>query len=419
MLPEAMEIPASQCESFGSITYSDTYKGLETSTTSTTYAEGYNLLIGKYVSVMDGQSKFYVVEATSESAKIIDATYGPVNPSGEIEAILASTEDDYGTSYYYRGAVENNYLVFAGMCWRIVRVDGLGNTKLTLYNYNPTGASNPCAANLDGDSMAFARLMAGDTNSYTSVFNVNGKQNAYIGYMYGTPGSSTYDSEHANTTDSTILSNLKGWYDRVFTSAQKEMLADVIWCNDKRVVSDTSYDPLNTITNVLGTGIGRDKTYYQASQRLITYNSITGKYDTSEASPSLKCGESKEDNKISKFTASTSTDGGYGNGALNGYKIGLLTADELAFAGSTTNTNLPNYPYYLIKNTNHWYWTMSPNNFVVNGELAYIWGVSGMGFLTYDAVISDGLCLRPSVSLKSTASISSGTGTQENPFIVS
>ena len=35
------------------------------------------------------------------------------------EALLASAEDDYGTSYYFRGAVKNNYVEFANKCWRI------------------------------------------------------------------------------------------------------------------------------------------------------------------------------------------------------------------------------------------------------------------------------------------------------------
>ena len=32
------------------------------------------------------------------------------------EALLASAEDDYGTSYYFRGAVKNNYVEFANKC---------------------------------------------------------------------------------------------------------------------------------------------------------------------------------------------------------------------------------------------------------------------------------------------------------------
>ena len=52
------------------------------------------------------------------------------------EALLASTEDDYGTSYYFRGAVTNNYVEFANKCWRIVRVGGDGSVKLILHNDN-------------------------------------------------------------------------------------------------------------------------------------------------------------------------------------------------------------------------------------------------------------------------------------------
>ena len=430
-----IEISASQFESYGSITYSDTYEGLETSTTSTTYAEGYNLLIGKYVSVMDGQSKGYIVDATSESARLMGATSGQV--SMETEAILASTEDDYGTSYYYRGAVENNYVSFANMCWRIVRIDGLGNTKLTLYNYNPTNASNPCAANLDGETMAFARYdnttygQEGNSPFNAIPFNATGGINKYVGYMYSNnPDSSDYNIAHANDNDSTILTNLKKWYDEKFNASQKEMLADVIWCNDKRIVSDTTYKPQN-LASVLEPEIGTDTiynpiflivpsisyTYYQASQRLWAYNSTTGYYDTSEAAPSLKCGENKEDNKISKFTASTSTDGGYGNGSLAGYKIGLLTADEMAFAGAAGHS--VNSSYYLYKNANaegNNYWSLSPNHF--DGNYVYVWGACKGGSLC-SVSIGNFSAVRPAVSLKSTVNITGGTGTQENPFVVS
>lgn len=37
-----------------------------------------------------------------------------------------------------------------------------------------------------------------------SAFNLKYNDNAYVGYMYGTPGSSTYDDTHANINDSTI-----------------------------------------------------------------------------------------------------------------------------------------------------------------------------------------------------------------------
>ena len=124
------------------------------------------------------------------------------------EALLASTEDDYGTSYYFRGAVTNNYVEFANKCWRIVRVGGDGSVKLILHNDNPTGAANPCDAANNSASAAFAHY---NGSTYTSRFNENYDDNAYIGFKYGTPGSSKYETTHANTNKSTILTNLETW----------------------------------------------------------------------------------------------------------------------------------------------------------------------------------------------------------------
>ena len=323
---------------------------------------------------------------------------------------LRPTEDDYGVSYYYRGTVENNYLVFANMCWRIVRIDGLGNTKITLYNYNPTSASNPCDASLDGDKMAFARLTAGDSESYNIAFNTNKNSNTYIGYMYSNnPNSTDYNVAHANDNDSTILSNLKNWYDMVFNQNDKDKLADVIWCNDKRVINDTTYNPLS-LSNVTGTGIGTSISYYQSTIRL---------YSTDNATPSLKCGTNKKDNLISKFTGSTATDGGYGNGKLNGYKIGLLTADEMVFAGETRPGTASTY--YLLKNASNGssvfsqlYWTLTPVNYK---DYTYVWTELG-GRLMAVAVDGKKTAVRPTVSLKSNTTISGGDGTQTNPFVV-
>lgn len=74
---------------------------------------------------------------------------------------LIKTTDDYGTAYYYRGAVENNYVKFAGMCWRIVRTTGNNDVKLVLYNND----SDDCT--LTGDNLAYAKF----ASDYTSAFN--------------------------------------------------------------------------------------------------------------------------------------------------------------------------------------------------------------------------------------------------------
>ncbi len=38
--------------------------------------------------------------------------------------------DEYGTSYYYRGSVNNNYVLFGGHYWRIIRINGDGSIRL-------------------------------------------------------------------------------------------------------------------------------------------------------------------------------------------------------------------------------------------------------------------------------------------------
>ena len=331
--------------------------------------------------------------------------------SADTEAVLASTEDDYGTSYYFRGAVTNNFVEYANMCWRIVRVTGDGSIKLVLYNYNGLTSTNntpssstPC--NVTGDTYAYARF-EGDT--YTSVFNSSYNDNAYVGLMYGTAGASSYVEAHANTNVSTILTSLNKWYTNVLSKQANfndSQLADTIWCNDKSVVTDTTFNPYSM---TLGTNYGYAKNvnYYSAAKRLkSTSNSAGG------TGPSLICPNDNNGGKLSKFTVSDTTNG---NGALGGYaKVGLLTADEIAFAGGTYNTS--NSTYYIKGNTNSsFWWALSPSYF--SGGSAGVWGVNGgSSSLGYD-IVDDGFGVRPSLSLQSGVKIStSGNGSATNPY---
>ena len=181
------------------------------------------------------------------------------------EALLASAEDDYGTSYYFRGAVTNNYVEFANKCWRIVRVGGDGSVKLILHNDNPTGAANPCDAANNSASAAFARY-SGET--YKSAFNTNYNDNAYVGFKYGTVGAGDYALTHANTNKSTILTNLEAWYEKNNLKNYEKVIADTVWCNDKTNVTDTTFNPYN-YSNVNGLGYAKNVTYYGATQRLV------------------------------------------------------------------------------------------------------------------------------------------------------
>ena len=364
-----------------------------TTVTSDTYANSYSELVGKFLpgnslsfsgSTIAGKLKttterpsiYYVISATQDNF-----TYKTISSNkNTTEALLASTEDDYGTSYYFRGAVKNNYVEFAHKCWRIVRIVGDGSVKLILHNDNKAGAANPCDAANNSASAAFARY---SDETYKSAFNTNRDDNAYVGFKYGTASASDYATTHANTNKSTILTNLETWYNNNLKTYES-VIDDNIWCNDKTNVTDTTYNPWNWTPN--GLGYAKNVTFYGATQRLISSSG-----SAEGTGPSLKC-----NGELSKITS----------------KVGLITADEIAFSGSISDYY--NRSTYLQENTGTtWWWSLSPYGF--DGAYARVWGV-GSGLGHNDVNVDSGL--RPAISLVSDIEISGGTGTSEEPYVV-
>ena len=366
--------------------------------TSDTYANSYSSLVGKYLvsnyipvagsntagtmkTTTNLDSVYYVVSATQNSF-----TYKVISSNkNTTEAELASTEDDNGTSYYFRGAVKNNYVQFANKCWRIVRVGGDGSVKLILHNDNTTKVANPCDPANNSASAAFARYSG---STYNIFFNRYSDDNAYVGFKYGTAGSSTYEATHANTNNSTILTNLETWYTNNLKTYES-VIDDNVWCTDKTTITDTTFNPVPGGGIAAGLGYGTRKTYYGATQRLVSASNSAG-----GTGPSLKC-----NGELSKVNS----------------KVGLITADELAFAGYAFDTS--NTTTYLQENATYTYWwSLSPNFFIGGG--ATVWNVSGSnGRFSYSDV--DRIyAVRPSISLKSSTNVT-GEGTSSSPYIIS
>ena len=339
---------------------------------------------GKIVVVSNASNKPTFAETilANNEVKTPISTPGVAVSTNE-EALLASTEDDYGKSYYFRGAVTNNYVEFANKCWRIVRVGGDGSVKIILHNDNKAGAANPCDAANNSASAAFARY-SGET--YESAFNTNKEDNAYIGFKYGTPGSNTYEATHANTNNSTILTNLETWYTNNLKTYES-VIDDNVLCNDKTNVTDTSYDPWSITPN--GKGYAKNVTYYGATQRLVGTSGSAG-----GTGPSLKC-----NGELSKINS----------------KVGLITADELAYAGYAYAKN--NTTTYLQENaTDTYWWSLSP--FIFDGYIARVWGVRGSNGNFGGNFVDNTFGVRPSISLKSTTNVT-GEGTSSTPYIIS
>ena len=326
-----------------------------------------------------------------------------LNVSESGEKVLAGAADDYGTSYYFRGAIDNNYVEFANKCWRIVRITGDGSIKLVLHNDNINKVASPCVASNNDTTAAFARYSG---TTYTSVFNSAMNDNAYVGFMYGEIGKTTYAETHKNSNKSAILQNLEKWYN-TYISTYESKLADTIWCNDKSVYKTTSYNPWSIGTRGTKYGIGTNVNYYNSVQRLLTNSNTAG-----GTGPTLICPNDNLGGKLSKLTVNDTVNG---NGALD-KKIGLLTIDEIVFAGAVYKT--ANTTYYLYENASgsQW-WSLTPSHYGSGGD-ADVWRYLNSSEYIRGEAVNEARGLRPAISLKSITTISKGTGTSSDPYVI-
>ena len=84
------------------------------------------------------------------------------------------------TIYYYRGQIDNNNVIWSGLCWKIVRTTYTGGTKI-IYNGEPT--------TVDGKQQCLATGTAAQISlNGANTFRFNNNQNSPAdgGYMYGT-----------------------------------------------------------------------------------------------------------------------------------------------------------------------------------------------------------------------------------------
>ena len=289
------------------------------------------------------------------------------------------TEDDWGDSYYYRGAVTNNWVKFAGFYWRIIRINGDGSIRMI---YNGTGTATT------GSS----------TQLQTSAFNSSYNDNAYVGYMYGSTGASSYAATHANTNSSTIKGVLDSWYQTNIANKGfgNKVSTEAGFCNDRRVAgsSETFW------TSDTKRGYGTNTTAYAPFSRFLT---TSGSWASTQ-NPTLKCSQISSD----MFTPTASSKG---NKKLSS-PVGLITADEVVFAGGKGVTN--NTSYYLYTGQN--YWTMSPYYFYSAGYV-YVFCVGSSGNLGNGSV-ANASGVRPVINLSADVKVT-GSGTSSDPFVVS
>ena len=360
---------------------------------------------------------------------------------------LFMAEDDEGESYYYRGAIKNNYVSFAGFVWRIIRRNGDGSVRM-IYSGKSTSDT--------GNSVTIGN----------SQFNSKYWDPAYVGYKYNEKFSL---HENNGTTGYNWFTNTQKYnYGTGYTfdeSTKKFTLTGTIkqltWKdNSDEIVAGKLYSCLNTSCNVVYkvTGYQNDTTMtvqpisyssdsyadavtnttnstmknnldtwyknnltsyapYLADETfcsdrkinfgngyLTTPTTYYGAYGrlTDRRTPSLKCAQDGDKFKVSNESAKLD------------YPISLITADEVAIAGGVYNT--PNSNYYLYNG--QYFWTLSPSYFSSINSIARVWSILPSGSLVNWNGVTYSFGARPVINLKADTLITKGDGTALNPYVV-
>ena len=330
----------------------------------------------------------------------------------ENEGMYKAT-DDLGTSYYFRGAVDNNwvkygkytkdtyygwddnkgYNILTESCngvencykiaskgddiyWRIIRINGDNSIRLIYAGTDAPDSNTKITMAVQPDELTEK------TSIGYSLFNVANESAEYVGYMY------TIGEQHGTSQSSTIKTYLEDWYAN-YTDLNKigTKITDQIYCNDRTASTNSS-----GATGEISSWASMGTDYYYGA-----HNRIWG--DGSKSNPILTCANAND-----KFSTTTTK----GNGKLS-YPVGLITADEVNMAG--VNNYLNNKSYYLY--TGKWYWLGSPFNFESDCTAVFMVDKDS---LTYDFFFQD-QGVRGVVSLSSDAKLL-GSGTYDDVYIV-
>ena len=250
--------------------------------------------------------------------------------------------------------------------------------------------------NEDGSIRIITKDVVGKSafNEYNSD---NDSDNAHVGYMYGETkqsGTNAYNLTHDNDNPSTIKTYLDDWYTKKISNLTG-YLADAGFCNDRSIATSAG------LWHVRDTalGYGRNNTYYGGYYRLSV-----------NKTPQFACPQTND-----LFTLSTSEKG---NKELQ-YPIGLLTADEVLYAGGIMDINGSSSTYL---NGSH-YWTMTPFGYYGNTSEFRVYS---KGFMAGDSVDHNYISVRPVINLRADVELStelpSGCtkldGTEACPYII-
>ena len=397
---------------------------------------------------------------------------GTVNVTKEeaTDGYVCSASDAYGTSYYYRGNVTNNYVKFADKYWRIIRINGDGTVRVI---YDGT------SAHANGESSTDRQIGTSTFNNYWKKDNVQETtnslvyyDNAGVGYMYGNRDAIVEATEYYSTISFINTNNYFIAKEYTYDATNDRFtLKDPIHVSAWTMTSDyvgyytfgsTSDNTSNSyVYKILGVTAGDSSIsvkygyvrYGTSSKEVVQTNTndstiktyldnwyktnISGTENEQYLADNIFCNDrsiasnnsgtgtgagvsktyynwynwhaSKSNLKCpQKNDAFTVSDTTNGNGDLT-YPIGLITTDETVLAGGW---DADNKGYYLYSGS--WYWSSSPYSF--NGGYAVVEFVGPSGNAhnnRYNVNFFGGV--RPVLNLSSEV-LQNGDGSMDNPY---
>ena len=334
---------------------------------------------------------------------------------------MYKAQDDLGTSYYFRGAVDNNWVKYGkytkdayivmdrkynyslvdscngfnfctklaskgdDMYWRIIRINGDNSIRMIYAGTSAPDNNTKVVMTESANNSGYIRA----TSAGMSKFNQKRDSAEYVGYKY------TIGEQHGTSQSSGIKTYLDNWYANYTNlNSTGTKITDQIYCNDRTAsTSEVAYSTTNytTLTSWNSTGTTY---YYGAYGRIVKDNN-----------PMLTCAVDSDRFTVNKINSK-------GNGTLT-YPVGLITADEVAMAGGKFGSSNENSSYYLY--TNQYYWAGSSS--ICNGSSSIDLVVGDDGSLGSGRIaVNRGV--RGVVSLSSDAKLL-GNGTYNDVYTVS
>ena len=361
---------------------------------------------------------YETILANNGGKTTIEAKTSPSFASVETSnAGMYSYTEGTGKTYYYRGAVDNNWVKYGKFKEDQIVYRGFYDENSTdevwydsvndQYNYIDYSTLAECQTGVHsgmygssynykckavtyankGDDMywriirvdkdnkikmiyagskapsenAKVAITGANTNMGMTAYNNDYNHAEYVGFQY------TTGSQRGTTTNSTIKTYLDNWYTKYFNeNVSTSRFIKTTFCNDR-----------NTSSTWASTGSDFD---YAPYTRL----------SSSTPTPTFECN-----------TADVVTN-----------NLGIITADEIVLAGGKVETD--NSAFYL--NNNMAYWAGSPRSF--GGGSSRVFALYPVGGLSYGNVYYRGFAARGVVSLSAESKLL-GKGTYNDVYVVS